>query len=287
MTDASYLTGLLGRDLQGSLSPSLHNEGFRALGVSGLYQPVDFGARNLQDTDLAEVLASLVRLGFAGSNVTHPFKTAIIPLLDDVSDDAARLGAVNTVVIREGKTTGHNTDWLGFAAQIEALVAMSNDVNGPALVLGAGGAGRAVIYALLQKGIGPVFIHDLNTAQAQATLDHFDDDHLQIVRNIESGANDARLIVNASTVGMHGKGGLPLPEQLIKQEHMIAEVVYFPVSTPLVELSRARGCKIVTGDIMCLNQAITAFELMTGLTADTDRMRKHFADLLKEDIELA
>jgi shikimate dehydrogenase len=287
MTDASYLTGLLGRDLQGSLSPSLHNEGLRALGVCGLYQPVDFSERNLQDADLAEILASLVRLGFAGCNVTHPFKTAIIPLLDDVSDDAARLGAVNTVVIRDGKTTGHNTDWLGFAAQIDRLVAMAGDIAGPAFVLGAGGAGRAVIYALLQKNIGPVLLHDPYQAQAQATLDHFNDHNLQIVQKIGAGAREAAFIINASTVGMHGRGGLPLPEQFIEARHLVAEVVYFPVSTPLVKLAKGRGCKVVTGDIMCLNQAISAFELMTGLTADSDVMQKHFTDLLNKDIDPA
>jgi shikimate dehydrogenase len=285
MTGDGFLTGLLGRDLQGSLSPSLHNAGFRALGVSGLYQPIDFSERNLQDTDLADVLASLVRLGFAGSNVTHPFKTAIIPLLDEVSDEAAGLGAVNTVVIRDGKTIGHNTDWLGFAAQLEALSDIAGRIVGPALVLGAGGAGRAVIYVLLQKGIGPVLLRDPDQVQAQATLDHFADDSLKIASMVEASANEAALIVNASTVGMHGKGGLPLPEQCINERQMIAEVVYFPVSTPLVLLAKDRGCKVVTGDIMCLNQAITAFELMTGLTADTDTMWEHFSVLLNQVVD--
>jgi shikimate dehydrogenase len=276
----SRLTGLLGRDLQGSLSPALHNECYRSLGISGLYQPVDFTRRNIADEDLPDILASLIRLGFSGVNVTHPFKTAVLPLLDEVSEDAMRLGAVNTVVIRDGKTTGYNTDWLGFSAQLTALDNANVTVQGPALVMGAGGAGRAVIHALLKKPVSPVLLYDPDTEQAQATIAHFGSPDIQLVEDIEAAAAESHLLVNASTVGMHGKGGLPLAEHLIRPDHMVAEVVYFPVETNLVQLARTRGCNIATGDIMCLDQALASFILMTDLIPDSGKMKDFFTGLL-------
>ena len=276
----SHLTGLLGRDLQGSLSPALHNECYRSLGVSGLYQPIDFTRRKIADEDLADILTSLIRLGFSGVNVTHPFKTAILPLLDDVSEDAMRLGAVNTVVIRDGKTTGHNTDWLGFSAQLATLEKANAVVGGPALVLGAGGAGRAVIHALLKKPVRPVLLYDPDLTQARATVAHFDNPDIQLVEDIEAAAAESRLLINASTVGMHGKGGLPLAEYLIRPDHLIGEVVYFPVETNLVQLARTKGCNVATGDIMCLDQALASFILMTDLIPDTGRMKDFFTGLM-------
>jgi shikimate dehydrogenase len=270
------LTGLLGRDLSGSLSPALHNHAFQLAGVSGLYQPVDFSAQNLADESLPDILKSVINLGFLGVNVTHPFKTAVLPLLDELSDDAAGLGAVNTVVIREGKTVGHNTDWQGFSAQLK----MPEALSGPALVLGAGGAGRAVVHALLQLNTGPVFLSDPSADQASALIRDFGNPAVQLCENIETSAGDARILVNASTVGMHGLGGLPLPEHLIKPDHLVAEVVYFPVDTLFVRTARNKGCRVVTGDIMCFNQARIAFELMTGLTANTSILRRYFDELL-------
>jgi len=202
-------------------------------------------------------------------------------LLDNVSDDAAQLGAVNTVVIRDGKTTGHNTDWLGFAAQLDALETKSAIPHqGAALVLGAGGAGRAVIYGLQQKTTSSILIHDPDMAQAQATVAHFDDPRINLVIDLESATDQAMLLVNASTVGMHGKGGLPLAPHLIRPRHQIAEVVYFPLETPLVKYVRSLGSQFVTGDIMCLHQAMAAFDLMSGLKANRKKMTEFFSNLV-------
>ena len=281
--DKDFKTGLLGRDLQGSLSPSLHNEGFRAAGVSGHYQPIDFTERGLADDELSDILEQLVKQGFAGVNVTHPFKTKILPLLDEISDDAARLGAVNTVVIRDGRTAGHNTDWMGFRAQLASLKKSAD----PVLVMGAGGAGRAVLYALQQAETGPVLLFDPDPAQATATLEHFADPNMSLVSDIKSAAGQAGLLINASPVGMHGKGGLPLAADLVRPNHRIAEVVYFPVETAFVKLAKERGCDLATGDIMCLHQAIAAFDLMTGLAADATAMTRHFDKLLAAAINTA
>ena len=284
MSDRSFLTGLLGRDLGQSLSPALHNYAFRDTGVDGLYQPIDFSERNLQDSDLPDVLAWIKNFGFSGVNVTHPFKTAVLPLMDNLSDDARALGAVNTVVIREGKTTGHNTDWLGFSAQLDTLGIIFADLSGPVLVLGAGGAGRAVIHALRRKGVHQILLSDPDAEMAARTANLFPDTEIGLVADLQAAAECSPLLVNASTVGMHGKGGLPLPANLIQSGQIVAEVIYFPVETPLVLEARSRGCVVATGDIMCLHQATASFELMTGEKPSPEKMSTKFRELVERSM---
>ena len=270
MPDKTYLTGLIGEYLEGSLSPALHNAGFAALGVDGEYRPIDTIARN---ESLPTLLEKMRADGFDGFNVTHPYKTAILPLLDDIATDAKAVGAVNTVVVADDKLVGHNTDWLGFAAQFHTL-----ETSGPALVLGAGGAGRAVVYALQKAGVLDIrlFDPDIVAAQKLAAIDRA----ISVVARMEDAVRDATCIVNASTVGMYGKGGLPLDGDLVRAKHKIADVVYFPVETPLVLHARTLGCHVATGDIMCFEQAVAGFEIMTGLTADRTGMADSFAGLL-------
>lgn len=281
MSARTYLTGLIGEDIAGSLSPSLHNVGFAALGVTGLYQPIDTAARGLTLGELGDLLNALRATGFDGFNVTHPFKTAILPYLDDITPDALALGAVNTVVIREGRLIGHNTDWQGFAAQFRTFGEDASE-TGPVLVLGAGGAGRAVIYALTQAGVVDIRLYDPDNDRAAELAVELatGQDHITVVDDPTTAAAEAGVIVNASTTGMNGTGGLPLAADALQAHHGIADVVYFPLETPLIVQARATGCRVATGDIMCFEQALAAFEIMTGLTPDRTAMARHFAELL-------
>jgi shikimate dehydrogenase len=273
----TYLTGLIGAEIAGSLSPALHNAGFAALGLKGEYQPFDTVVAGKTVADLPGLLKAKKQDGFDGFNVTHPFKTAILPLLDEISDSARDLGAVNTVVIKGDKLIGHNTDWIGFAAQFQSLM-NAGVARGPVLVLGAGGAGRAVLHALNAAGEGDIRLYDPIRQNAASLADG--QSNITIADDPVEAARDAVGIINASTVGMHGKGGLPLDRQAIRPDHWIAEVIYFPLETPLVLQARMIGCQVATGDIMCFEQAIAAFELMTGLNADRATMAARFADLL-------
>jgi len=259
------------------LSPALHNAGFAALSMTGEYQPLDTAVAGKTIADLPELLQAKKQGGFDGFNVTHPFKTAILPHLDEINDDARDLGAVNTVIIEGDKLIGHNTDWIGFAAQYQSLID-AGAASGPVLVLGAGGAGRAVIQALNAAGVGDIRLCDPNRQIAAALADEHS--NVTFAGDPVETAKDAVGIINASTVGMHGKGGLPLDEAAIRSDHWVAEVIYFPVETPLVLYARSLGCQVATGDIMCFEQAIAGFELMTGLTADRVTMSARFADLL-------
>ncbi len=277
MSARTYLTGLIGEDIAGSLSPPLHNAGFAALGVSGLYQPIDTAARGLTLGELGDLLNALRATGFDGFNVTHPFKTAILPYLDDITPDALALGAVNTVVVKDTTLVGHNTDWQGFAAQFRTFGEDASE-TGPVLVLGAGGAGRAVIYALAQAGVVDIRLYDPDDDRAVELASG--QDHITVVDDPATAAADVAVIVNASTTGMHGTGGLPLAADALQAHHMIADVVYFPLETPLIVAARATGCRVATGDIMCFEQALAGFEIMTGLTPDRDAIARYFAELL-------
>ncbi len=274
MATVTYRTALVGAGLGASLSPALHQAAYAAAGVEGRYRLHDIEEQGEAAADLPTIFNSLLAEELNGFNVTHPFKTRILPLLDEVSPDAAATGAVNTVAIRDGRTTGHNTDWLGFRALWEGL----KTGEGPVLVLGAGGAGRAVIHALRSLKVTPVLLFDPDVQAAESLCRDFAG--VEPVSDVSTAAERTRTIVNASTVGMHGRGGLPLPAEALTPHHAVAEVVYFPLETPLVLSAREIGCEVATGDTMCFEQAAAAFELMNGLAADRKAMSEAFKQLL-------
>ena len=239
---------------------------------------IDFDRLGLDDARLAGVLAEARLLGFAGLNVTYPFKQAVLPLLDGLADDAAAMGAVNTVVFgADGRSMGHNTDCWGFARSFrEGLVGVARD---RVLQLGSGGAGAAVSQALLQEGVAQLDIYDTDPARARALADRlrqlFDAeiaavDQLQIPSRLADG------IVNATPVGMAKHPGLPLDGDLILPRHWVADVVYFPLETALLSRARALGCRVLPGGGMAVYQAVRAFELFTGIKPDADAINETF-----------
>ena len=172
--DRPLLLGLVGSGISGSLSKPLHEREGRACGLSLTYRPVDADVLGFGADDLPDVLRWAGRLGFDGLNVTHPFKRAVVPLLDHRSDAVDALGAANTVVIRDGRTTGYNTDWSGFAQSLRR--SLPDPAGQRAVLLGAGGAGVAVGYALLQLGLAHVAVHDVDRDRAAAFVERFADD---------------------------------------------------------------------------------------------------------------
>ena len=297
----SYVVGLIGEGVLPSLSPPLHEQAADRLGLRYVYRPVDLavtaagrdgvagrdGAGDAGDT--AARLRTLLHvgreLGFNAFNITHPCKQMVLQYLDEVSDDAARLGAVNTVLIRNGKFVGHNTDFSGFAA------ALADGLPDAALdrvvQLGVGGAGSAVAYALLSAGCTALTLIDLDYARAQERAEALGALFPgQAVTAVESADLPAVLaeadgLVHATPVGMHSHPGLPLDPELLSQQQWVADVVYRPLETELVRAARARGCAVLDGGYMAVGQAVDAFELITGIRPDADRMRADFSDLIK------
>jgi shikimate dehydrogenase len=279
----SFLLGLVGAGIGASLTPAMQEREGRELGLSLTYRGIDAEVLGFDVDDLPEVLGWSRRLGYDGLNVTHPFKQAVLPLLDELSEAASGLGAVNTVVFSDGGAFGHNTDWSGWGRSFRRT--LPEAVGDRALVLGAGGAGTAVGYALLDQGAEHVAVLDTDVPRAEDAAVRlakcFGDDRVTAVTDLAAALADAQGVVNATPVGMLGHPGMPLAADLLRPDLWVADVVYFPLETELVRVARERGCRVVPGGGMAVQQAVGAFELFTGLTPDAERMTAHFAELTR------
>lgn len=270
------LVGLVGRGIQLSRSPAMHEREAARLGLCCAYVLVDFDALNLDDADLGMALDAIASLGFHGVNVTYPFKQSIIPLLDEVAPDAAVIGAVNTVVFG-ARCVGHNTDSWGFAESFRTDMA---DVRRDRVVLfGAGGAGSAVGQALIGLGARQLTVIDRDPARAQALagrLAEGNDAVLDTTEDIATAVTAADGVVNTTPMGMAKYPGTPFPASLLRATQWVADVVYFPQETELLRAARAIGCRTLPGIGMAIGQAARAFELFTGRAADMAAMAHHF-----------
>jgi shikimate dehydrogenase len=227
---------------------------------------------------LPDLLAGAEREGFAGLNITHPCKQAVIPLLTNLSDDARAIGAVNTVVLRNGERIGHNTDWSGFSESFRH--GMSGAATKNVVQLGAGGAGAATAYAAMKLGVENLAIFDVDhdkTRQLAGRLNvHFGKGRAVALTDLNVAMRDADGLIHATPTGMVKHPGLPLPAELLKPKLWVAEIVYFPLETELLRTARALGCRTLDGSAMAVFQAAEAFHLFTGISPDVGRMRQHF-----------
>lgn len=276
-----FRVALIGADIQLSKTPALHMCEGAAHGLDYAYELVDIHARRLSESALPELLAGLEARGFAGANITHPFKQAVIAHLDELSDDARMLGAVNTVVFRDGRRIGHNTDWYGFS---ESFVRGLPDAKRDrALLIGAGGAGVAVAHAALKLGIVRLDIYDRDFARATRLAedlnDRFGGHHAFAVADPVESLPHADGLIHATPVGMPAHPGIPVPPALIEPRHWVADIVYMPLVTALLATAAAKGCRTLPGGGMAVFQAVGAFRLFTGREPDAERMTAHFTEL--------
>ncbi|WP_427172966.1 shikimate dehydrogenase [Arthrobacter sp. 92] len=280
----SFLVGLVGDGVMPSLTPPMHEREGDVQGLRYLYRPIDLLELGLPGESVGDLLRSAYRLGFNGLNITHPCKQMVLGHLDEVSPDARRLGAVNTVVIREGRFIGHNTDFSGFAAALAS--GLPGAKLGRVVQLGAGGAGSAVAYALLTAGVRELDLVDMDSARCSARaaeLTGFFPDQKITARTTAELPHLMPLadgLVHCTPVGMAAHPGVPLDMSLVESRHWVADIVYRPIETELVREARAKGCDVLDGGRMAVGQAADAFRIFTGLDADADRMRAHFLELV-------
>lgn len=280
----SYLVGLVGDGVMPSLSPHMHEREGDLQGLRYLYRPIDLHELGLPAATIGDLLQSAYRMGFNGLNVTHPCKQLVLEYLDEIAPDAQKLGAVNTVVIQDGRFIGHNTDFSGFAA---ALASGLPDAKLDRVVqLGAGGAGSAVAYALLTAGAHALDLVDMDparSAERAAELAGFFPDRTIIGRTTAELPRLMPLadgLVNCTPVGMAAHPGTPLDMTLVEPRHWVADIVYRPIETELVREARGKGCAVLDGGRMAVGQAADAFRIFTGLDANAERMRAHFLALI-------
>jgi len=266
-----YEVGLIGAGIGASLSPALHEREAREQGLRYRYRLIE-----LEDDDVGALLAQARRDGLNGVNVTHPVKQAIVPRLDALSDDAAALQAVNTVVFEDGRATGHNTDTTGFAESFGR--GLPDVVLDRVVLLGAGGAGTAVAYAALRLGVAELAIVDVDGERAQACVEQLGSDRAHV--GTLGDVADADGLIHATPTGMDAHPGMPLEEELLRPDLWVAEVVYRPLETELLRVARALGCRTLDGGGMAVFQAADAFALFTGIEPDRERMLRHFSELV-------
>jgi shikimate dehydrogenase len=263
----------MGAPIAHSASPAMHEQAARALGVRYHYHLIEVADAGREE--LRALLDGVRRLGFAGVNVTFPYKEAVIDLLDELSPGAAAIGAVNTVVVRNGRLIGHNTDTTGFSRAVRHLVEGAG--QGAVALIGAGGVGKAIAFALTKLGVAEIRIFDADrTGADQLALALRPHGNAVVVNDVEDAVRGAAGLVNATPVGMLPSRGTPVPDALLHDGLWVADAVYYPLLTPLLTAAKTRGARIMTGRELAIYQAADAFELFTGLSPSTDVMGNAF-----------
>lgn len=261
------LAGVIGSPISHSLSPKLHGYWLKRYGIAGHYIPMD-----VSRDDLAQALATLPRLGFVGVNVTIPHKEAALALADVVSDRAALIGAANTLIfLPDGKIHADNTDGFGFIENLRNGAPNWNPKSGPAALIGAGGAARAVIAALIDAGVPEIHLTNRTRVRSEALRHDFGPrvivhDWLQAGNMLE----DAVTVVNTSSLGMVGKPDFRIPLDALSPKAVVTDIVYTPLETSLLREARTIGCTVVDGLGMLLHQAAPGFERWFGHRPEID-----------------
>ncbi|MFY0693164.1 MAG: shikimate dehydrogenase [Paracoccaceae bacterium] len=266
-TETIPLAGVIGSPVAHSRSPRLHGHWLQRYDLPGYYIPMDVAG-----ADLAHVLDNLPRMGFRGVNVTIPHKEKVLDLSDVVSDRAAIIGSANTLTFQsDGKLHADNTDGVGFIANLKQEAPDWNAAAGPGLVLGAGGAARAVIASLLQEGAPEIIITNRTRARADALKSHFGA-KVRVVDWTQAGAaiDGVATLVNTTSLGMEGKEELKVSLSKLSAETLVTDIVYAPLQTNLLKTAAQMGCRTVDGLGMLLHQAVPGFERWFGKRPEVD-----------------
>jgi shikimate dehydrogenase len=272
--EAKVLAGIIGYPVGHSLSPAMHNAAFAALDLPWSYRPLP-----VEPGNLAPALRTFLQQGFRAFNVTIPHKEHVIPLLDETAEHAARIGAVNTISVRDGRLFGDNTDWQGFLRDLEHLGHPPDGLS--ALVLGSGGAARGVVYALLARGC-TVVVAARNGGTLASLVDHmkgcFPDSRVsgRTLEDLPRLDRDFDLVVNTTPIGMHPKvDASPWPAELEFPRCALAyDLVYNPAETRFMQQAANAGIPAANGLGMLIYQAARAFTIWTGHEAPVDIMRQ-------------
>ncbi|MDH4163180.1 MAG: shikimate dehydrogenase [Nitrospirota bacterium] len=263
--------GIFGHPVEHTFSPGMHNSAFRKLGLNACYVP--FAVR---PESLGDAARSIIPLGLRGLNITVPHKQNVIPYLDELTEDAKLIGAVNTIEVKGGRLIGHNTDGRGFIRSLRLETGISPKGKS-VLILGAGGASRAVSFSLALAGARNIALYDVDRKKANALAKDIrsragaacsavDRDSLS------EAAYGAHIIVNATPLGLKKGDPLPLPREVINKTHLVCDLVYNPARTALLKTAATRGASTLQGIGMLLYQGVIAFEIWTGMKAPVGTM---------------
>jgi shikimate dehydrogenase len=271
LSDAARIAGVMGWPVGHSLSPLLHGHWLRRYGIDGSYIPLP-----VRPEDVALAFRALPRLGFRGWNVTIPHKEAAFALVERRDAAAERTGTVNTVLVQpDGSLLGSSTDGYGFIANLDAVAPSWRAGKGPAVVLGAGGAAKAVAVALSDAGVGEMRLMNRGKERARALTRHLEalaPVRIEVVdwQDRDLALTDAALLVNTTSLGMKGQEPLALSLEILPAKAIVADIVYVPLLTDLLRAAQARGNPTVDGLGMLLHQAVPGFSWWGGVTPTVD-----------------
>lgn len=261
------LAGVIGQPITQSKSPQLHGHWLKRYGINGHYIPMEVSSVNLP-----HVLNNLPKMGFRGVNVTIPHKESVLDLADVISDRAALIGAANTLTFQsDGKLHADNTDGFGFISNLKQEAPNWDPKAGSAVVLGAGGAARAIVAALLHEKVPQIYLTNRTRARADALKAHFGG-KIQVVDWTQAASHleDAGTLVNTTALGMTGKEDLKLNLDSLSSKTLVTDIVYNPLVTPLLASAAEIGCQTVDGLGMLLHQAVPGFERWFGKAPEVD-----------------
>jgi shikimate dehydrogenase len=267
MTDRIPLSGVIGNPVAHSRSPRLHRHWLARYGIAGDYVPL-----HVAEDDLTQVIRALPRMGFVGCNITIPHKQAVMTIADTISDRATVIGAANTLIFRDdGRIYADNTDGYGFLANLRQHAPHWNPAAGPAAVLGAGGAARAVIAALIESGVPEILLSNRTRSRADA-LRHDFGSRITVVEWVKAGnmIEEAATVVNTTALGMTGAPELRVPLDGLHPGQLVTDLVYAPLKTHLLQQAEQAGATVVDGLGMLLHQAVPGFERWFGHRPDVD-----------------
>ena len=286
----SWLTGLIGHGVGPSLTPEMHEREAARQGLRYVYKVIELSDGSISRERLEQLLTGALDLGFDGLNVTHPVKQAMVPLIDELAPAVTAIGALNTVLIHDGRTTGHNTDVTGFRRSFTE--GLPDADLGRVVLLGAGGAGTAVAHALADLGVRHLLVVDPDATRARILALTLRERPIEVELVAAAGDDVAAALgrsaglVNATPVGMAAHAGSPIPAEMLRRDLWVADIVYRPISTTLLDLAREAGCIVLNGAGMAVHQAADAFELITGLPADRAAMLRDFDELVATEAAL-
>lgn len=283
-TTPKLLLGLIGVNIMKSLSPAMHQAEGAHHGLNVFYHLIDLAnlsqsaqALPTGNDALPNLFHTAQQMGFAGLNITYPCKQAVIPLIDEVALDAAAIGAVNTVVFKNGKSYGYNTDCSGYSIALKEKLGARP--LGRVVLVGTGGAGAAVAHGIMALGATHLTLVDTDVAKAQGLAlniaTHYGIDKVAAATDAKDALTHADGLVNATPLGMAGIGGMCVPAEWIQSKHWVSDVVYSPLVTPMLQTAQDKGCTTIGGDGMNLWQAVKAFELFTGKQGNAQRMEHY------------
>ena len=267
------LAAVVANPIKHSISPFIHNSAFEATNTNGVYLAWEVDA-----TELAETVANIRRYQMYGINLSMPYKEQVIPYLDQLSEEACLIGAVNTVVNREGTLIGYNTDGKGFFKSLPSFTISDKKMT----LLGAGGAAKSILAQAILDGVSQisVFVRSASMEKTRPYLDKLQEQTdfkvdlyaLEDVSELQARIADSHLLVNATSVGMDGKSS-PVPESIVLPKALlVADIIYQPFETPFLKWARSQGNPAVNGLGMLLYQAAEAFQLWTGKEMPTEEI---------------